>query len=274
MIRIERQSNVRVKAHNKEVCMQRDNNSSYGQVSENLKQVHKPASQPVFNIPAIIVAIIAICAGVYVLQYYLLSNNQQIRFLMLFGFIPARFTFADGFFDLSAWMTTITYSFMHGGFAHLAVNIVWLAAFGSPLAGRIGAVRFLSFWALTAIIAAFTHYAFYSESLVPLVGASGAISGMMGAAARFGFHRVTVWGDNGRQIPAFGGALLSIPASLQNRTVLTFVGFWFVINILTGLYSVAPGDLSGIAWEAHIGGFVAGYLAIIWFDRPDFLTRR
>lgn len=253
--------------------MQRDKNSPYGGRRDKVNRANKPASQPVFNIPVVIVSIIAVCAAVYVLQYYLLSAEQQIRFLLMFGFIPARFSLADGFFDLSAWMTTITYSFMHGGFAHLAVNTVWLAAFGSPLAGRIGVLRFLAFWVLTAIIAAFTHYAIYSESLVPLVGASGAISGMMGAAARFGFRRVTVWGNDGRQTPAFGGELLSVAASFQNRTVLTFVGFWFVINILTGLYSVAPGDLSGIAWQAHIGGFVAGYIAIIWLDRPDFLRR-
>jgi membrane associated rhomboid family serine protease len=63
-------------------------------------------------------------------------------------------------------------------------------------------------------------------------------------------------------VPAFGGPLLSVAQTLQNKAVLTFVGFWLIINVITGLYSVAPGELSGIAWEAHIGGFVAGFFGI------------
>ncbi len=69
---------------------------------------------------------------------------------------------------------------MHGGFAHIAVNMIWFAAFGSPLAGRIGTGRMIIFWILTSVIAGLTHYAIYPESVTPLVGASGAISGMMG----------------------------------------------------------------------------------------------
>lgn len=219
-------------------------------------------TQPVFNMPPVVVAIIGLCAVVYITQTYLLSDQQYVWFLLNFAFIPQRFSLAGGFFDPFAWLTAVTYSFMHGGFAHLAVNSVWFAAFGSPLAGRIGTRKFLLFWVLTSIIAAFTHYALYPDSNIPLVGASGAISGMMGAAARFGFRRVTYYSRTGREAPAFGGPLLSVAQTLQNKTVLTFVGFWLIINVITGVYGVAPGELSGIAWEAHIGGFVAGFFGI------------
>lgn len=219
-------------------------------------------SQPMFNMPPVVVALIGVCVAVYLIQTYVLSDAQYVWFMLNFAFIPQRFSLGGGFTDISAWFSAVSYSFMHGGFAHLAVNTVWFAAFGSPLAGRIGTRKFLIFWLLTAIIAAFTHYALYPDSNIPLVGASGAISGMMGAAARFGFRRVTYYSDTGRQIPAFGGPLLSVVQTLQNRTVLTFVGFWLVINVITGLYATAPGELSGIAWEAHIGGFVAGYFGI------------
>ncbi|HWD11725.1 rhomboid family intramembrane serine protease [Pseudochrobactrum sp. sp1633] len=219
-------------------------------------------SQPVFNIPPVVVALIGICVAVYLIQSYLLNDGQYVWFMLNFAFIPQRFSLGGGFGDPFAWLTALTYSFMHGGFAHLAVNSVWFAAFGSPLAGRIGTRKFLLFWLLTAVIAAFTHYALYPDSNIPLVGASGAISGMMGAAARFGFRRVTYYSRAGRQIPAFGGPLLSVLQTFQNRTVLTFVGFWLIINVITGLYATAPGELSGIAWEAHIGGFVAGFFGI------------
>ncbi len=219
-------------------------------------------SQPVFNMPPVVVALIGLCAAVYVTQSYLLSDQQYVWFLLNFAFIPQRFSEWGGFTDITAWFTAITYSFMHGGFAHLAVNSVWFAAFGSPLAGRIGVRKFLLFWVLTSIVAAFTHYTLYPDSNIPLVGASGAISGMMGAAARFGFRRVTYYTGTGRQVPAFGGPLLSVTQTLQNKTVLTFVGFWLIINVITGVYGVAPGELSGIAWEAHIGGFVAGFFGI------------
>ncbi len=219
-------------------------------------------SQPVFNMPPVVVALIGLCAVVYIVQFYLLSDPQYIWFLLNFAFIPQRFSVWGGFTDITAWFTAISYSFMHGGFAHLAVNSVWFAAFGSPLAGRIGTRKFLLFWIFTSILAAFTHYALYPDSNIPLVGASGAISGMMGAAARFGFRRVTYYTGTGRQVPAFGGPLLSVAETLQNRTVLTFVGFWLLINVITGLYATPAGELSGIAWEAHIGGFVAGFFGI------------
>ncbi|WP_439272175.1 rhomboid family intramembrane serine protease [Pseudochrobactrum sp. HB0163] len=219
-------------------------------------------SQPVFNMPPVVVALIGLCAAVYVIQTYLVSVSQYIWMLVNLAFIPARFSLGNGFSDPSAWFTALSYSFMHGGFAHLAVNCVWLAAFGSPLAGRTGTKIFLIFWGVTAIIAAFTHFALHPQSNIPLVGASGAISGMMGAAARFGFRRVIYYNESGRQIPAFGGPILSIAQTLQNRSVLIFVGFWMIINVVTGLYSVAPGGVSGIAWEAHIGGFAAGFFGI------------
>lgn len=219
-------------------------------------------SQPIFNMPPVVVALIGFCIAIYLLQSYVLTGAQDVWFLVNFAFIPLRFSVGGGFSDPLAWFTAISYSFMHGGFAHLAINCVWFAAFGSPLAGRIGARKFLIFWVLTAIAAAFTHYAIYPESNIPLVGASGAISGMMGAAARFGFRRVTFYSRTGRQIPAFGGPILSVAATLQNRMVLTFLGFWLIINVMTGIYSTAPGELSGIAWEAHIGGFVAGFFGI------------
>jgi membrane associated rhomboid family serine protease len=96
----------------------------------------------------------------------------------------------------------------------------------------------------------------------PLVGASGAISGMMGAAARFGFRTGRGAGRSG-----FQGPLLTIPEALRSRTVITFLAVWFIINLATGLASGIPGVEGAIAWEAHVGGFLAGFLGVRLFDR-------
>jgi membrane associated rhomboid family serine protease len=96
---------------------------------------------------------------------------------------------------------------------------------------------------------------------MPLVGASGAISGMMGAAARFGFR---IDRDEGQ--PAFAGPILSIPAVFASRMAVTFLGVWLAVNLAMGLGFGAP-DEGAIAWEAHIGGFLAGFLLVRVFDR-------
>ncbi|MCX2697654.1 MULTISPECIES: rhomboid family intramembrane serine protease [Ochrobactrum] len=228
--------------------------------------------EPIFNIPGVILALMGMCAAVYIYQNYLISEQRNYAFMLQFALIPARFSLAGGFTDPAALFTLISYSFMHGGFAHIAVNMIWLAAFGSPLAGRIGTGRMLAFWVLTSVVAGLTHYAIYPESVTPLVGASGAISGMMGAAARYGFRRV----GHGRR-SEFAGPVLPVGLTLTLKPVLVFVGFWFLINLATGLYSTGGAGLSGIAWEAHIGGFIAGFFGIALLDKPrnyDAVLRR
>lgn len=215
-----------------------------------------------FNIPGIILLAIGLCIAVFVLQTYILSGEQGVEFLWNFAFIPARMSQYGGWYSPAAWLTTVSYSFMHGGIAHIALNMIWLAAFGSPLAARIGPLRMALFWVATSIAAVMTHFAVYPDSMAPLVGASGAVSGMMGAAARFGFRRSTT-----RHSAAFVGDILPIGVALRMRMVLTFLGVWFVTNIVTGLLSVGVENSASIAWEAHIGGFVIGFFGISLFDR-------
>ncbi len=219
--------------------------------------------EPVFNIPGVVLALIGLNVAVYIYQNYVATPDQNYAFVLNFALIPKRLSIDGGFTDPAALFTLLSYSFMHGGIMHIAVNMIWFAAFGSPLAGRIGALRMSLFWIVTAVVAWLTHYAIYPQSLSPLVGASGAISGMMGAAARYGFRRV----GHGRR-SEFAGPVLPIGLTLTLKPVLVFVGVWFVVNIATGLYSTGGTDLSGIAWEAHIGGFLAGFLVIPLLDRP------
>lgn len=215
--------------------------------------------EPVFNVPAVVVLLIGACAAIYLVQSYVLADNQYFALLVRAAFIPIRYSgrFA---LDVYAFTTPFTYAFLHGSFAHLAVNMIWLAAFGSPLANRLGSVRFLLFWMATALAAAALHYVLHPLDQAPLVGASGAISGMMGAAARFGFRTSRSAGK-----PSFDGPLLPIGDVLRSRTVMTFLAVWMVINLVTGLIGFAPGVEDRIAWEAHIGGFAAGFFGIASF---------
>ena len=228
--------------------------------------------EPVFNLPPVVVALIGICVAVHIASSFLLTDNQFLSLLINAAFIPIRYsgqidpviaTFAS---PLTYVTSPLTYAFLHGSVAHLAINMIWLAAFGSPLANRMGAARFLWFWAFTSLAAVALHYVLHMLDQAPLIGASGAISGMMGAAARFGFRI-----DRSRGGAAFAGAPLPIAVCLRSRAVVTFLAIWMAVNLVTGLIGFAPGIDDQIAWEAHIGGFLAGFLGIDWFVRKQIL---
>ncbi len=214
-----------------------------------------------FNIPGVVLAFVAVCVGIYLLQTYVLTARQNFDLLVAGAFIPLRYS-GDYGYDVFAFTSVVTYSFLHGGVAHLFVNMIWLVAFGSPLANRQGNIRFVAFWIFTAVAAALLHYALHPLSNAPLVGASGAISGMMGAAARYGFR---IDRSSGQSI--FSGPILGMTQILRSRTVATFLGVWLVINVVTGLLGSGPGGTGTIAWEAHIGGFLSGFLCVRLFDR-------
>lgn len=220
-----------------------------------------PPREPVFNLPGVVIALILLCVGLHLIQAYILSSAQEFWLILRFAFIPLRYS-GDYPLDAFAFAAPVSYSLLHGGIGHLAVNMIWLAAFGSPLANRIGTARFLLFWIATSLAAVALHYVLHSQDPIPLVGASGAISGMMGAAARFGFRIARI---DGR--PAFAGPVLSIPLVFRSRTAVTFLAVWMVVNLAMGLGFGAPAEGGGIAWEAHIGGFLAGFLGVRLFDR-------
>ena len=179
------------------------------------------------------------------------------------AFIPVRYLPDVLTLNLPTIFSPVTYSFLHGGWVHLIINIVWLLVFGSPLAFRIGWARSIGFWIVTAVAAAMTHLAVYYGEMVPVIGASGAVSGFMGAAARFGLRA-------NRRHPrrGFDGPLLSIPDTFRARGVVPFLLVWIALNVGIGFGFLNFTDGAPVAWEAHIGGLVAGFLLIPLFDRP------
>ncbi len=119
------------------------------------------------------VILIAVNVLVHIVRVYALSSEQELSVPAAHRVHPERYS-GEYLLDVFAFTSPVTYSFLHGNLAHLAINMVWLAAFGSPLATRIGALRFVAFWFFTAAAAAALHYVLHSSDPAPLVGASGA----------------------------------------------------------------------------------------------------
>jgi membrane associated rhomboid family serine protease len=233
----------------------------------------QPRRERMLNVPAAIVVLLAVLGLVQLLLMFVLTAEQTTEFLLLFAFIPARYDFSvlsdvawPGGWAADIW-TFVTYALIHANLTHLAFNAVWLLAFGSPVARRFGPLRFTAFMALTAAAGAAAHLATHFGELLPMVGASAAISGAMAAAARFAFQRggpLEMWRDRAEasRVPA---APLSV--SLRDARVIAFLLVWFGVNILFGVFSMGmPGVEQAIAWQAHIGGFLAGLLAFAAFD--------
>ena len=234
--------------------------------------------EPLFNIPAVIVAILAVLALVHGVREWLLTQDQDIWLVYAFGFVPARYDASvlvnggwPGGFGAEIW-TFVTYSLLHGSWTHFGVNAIWLAAFGSPVARRFGAARFLAFFAVTAVAGALMHLVTNAGSQAPMIGASASISGAMAAAMRFVFQRGGPLGfmragdDKSYRVPA-----LPLTGVLRDPRVLVFLAVWFGMNIVFGLISTPlTGANEVVAWQAHIGGFLAGLLLFSWFDpKPE-----
>jgi membrane associated rhomboid family serine protease len=233
----------------------------------------QPRRERMLNVPAAIVVLLAVLGLVQLLLMFVLTAEQTTEFLLLFAFIPARYDFSvlsdvawPGGWAADIW-TFVTYALIHANLTHLIFNAVWLLAFGSPVARRFGPLRFTAFMAVTAAAGAAAHLATHFGELLPMVGASAAISGAMAAAARFAFQRggpLEMWRDRAEasRVPA---APLSV--SLRDARVIAFLLVWFGVNILFGVFSMGmPGVEQAIAWQAHIGGFLAGLLAFAAFD--------
>ena len=231
-------------------------------------------SEPIFNVPTVVSATLAVIVLVQALRTWVLTPEQDIDLLLRFSFIPARYDAAvlaqgavPGGLGAQIW-TFVTYAFIHGDWVHLGLNGVWLLAFGTPVARRFGALRFLAFFAVTAAAGAAVHLAFHAHAFIPMVGASASISGFMAAAMRFAFQRSGPLGLIGRDDPAaYRVPALPLSAVLRDVRVLTFLAVWFALNLVFGIGSLSlDGGEQAIAWQAHIGGFLAGLLAFAAFD--------
>jgi membrane associated rhomboid family serine protease len=254
--------------------------------------------EPIFNIPGVVIGLICAFVAVHLARLGL-ALEDDLAILREFAVVPARFGLEFGWFDqrrivaaLTAglgpvetgerlavaryfldgggprWWSLVSYGALHGGTAHVAMNCLWLAVFGSPVARRLGVVAFGVLIIAGIVAGAMLHVWMHAVDVVPLVGASAGVSAATGAAARFVFSQGLRFGavktpEGARALPA-----LSLVGMVRNRAALVFVLVWFVSNWLfgAGVPAFGPAE-SSIAWEAHVGGFVAGLALFPLLDR-------
>ncbi len=207
------------------------------------------------------VTVLLILANVAVFLFQL-SLGPQVgeRFVFFYGMIPAKLQVALSGGDITiaqALSPLLTSMFLHGGFMHLLGNMWFLWVFGDNVEDRMGHFRFLVFYLLTGAGAGLIHTVFNWGSTVPAVGASGAISGVLGAYLILfpGTRVVTL-------VPLFVFWFLA-----EIRAVF-ILGYWFVLQLLSGVFSLGGVGSGGVAWWAHIGGFALGMLLVGAFKRP------
>lgn len=178
-----------------------------------------------------------------------LTERGLRQFILTWGLVPAMFD----------WTTVITSMFLHGGWSHFLGNMLYLWIFGDNVEDRLGHGRFLFFYIATGIIAALVQTSFNPDSAIPMIGASGAISGVLGAyIILFPHSRVLtlLW--------------LFIFVEIIEVPAIILLGLWFLMQLLSGLGSLTqPEAGGGVAFWAHAAGFVAGMALLPFLKRPE-----
>ncbi|MFQ5958000.1 MAG: rhomboid family intramembrane serine protease, partial [Alphaproteobacteria bacterium] len=222
-------------------------------------------SAPIREAAFVVVALIAVNVVVFLYQIGLPAAAGE-AFIYRYALLPARFAYPElaervGL-DPYNYLPFLTNTFMHAGWFHIIVNMWTLWLFGRPVEARLGAPRFLFFYLACGALASAAHFAFNLDSVVPALGASGAVAGVLGGyTLLFPRARVTV------VVPiAFIPYVFHLPA-----VVYTLV--WFALQVLQGTAALAEADAGGIAWWAHIGGFVGGLALVRLVGTPRRRTR-
>ena len=210
--------------------------------------------------------IIALCVAVHGYVMRLTLETQEV-FYTTHGFVPFFFTKQIGLMIANApimLLSPITYIFVHGSLLHLITNMWAFWIYGDNVEDRMGHGRFLFFFFFCGLVAAATHYLFHSGDVQPVVGASGALAGVMAAYLRlFPTARIQcfLWF-------IFIIRIVEVPA-------LIVIVFWFISQLMNVYASLMIGDVGNVAWYAHVGGFLAGsWLTTRWFPRQVYRFQR
>ncbi len=196
----------------------------------------KGPTEPLFNMPPATKWLLGVLIGIHLIVHLILPNEAYDWVFGTFGFIPARWS-GDLPFELLTPITPITYMLLHASWLHLGMNAVMLMAFGSGIERWMGARRMIIFSALCGVIAVAAHVALNIHSMQPVVGASGALSGLFAAA-------LIMINRGGQEL---GGRFGLLP----------FIIVWIGVSVAFGMTGAPDG--SAIAWAAHVGGFLGGF---------------
>jgi membrane associated rhomboid family serine protease len=216
--------------------------------------------------PLAVYTLIALNVFVFALELMLPEPSRERVFYFL-GMVPARYTHPEWAewvgFPVDNYWPFLTSMFLHGGWAHIIGNMWSLWIFGDNVEDRMGPVRFALFYLICGLIAGVVHWFTNANSVVPTVGASGAIAGVLGAYFVM-FPRASII----VLVPIF-----FYPLFIEVAAVV-YLLFWALAQLFSGAVSLAgPAQVAGVAWWAHVGGFAAGVLLHPFFVRPRRTTR-
>jgi membrane associated rhomboid family serine protease len=231
----------------------------------------EPRREPIIMLPPVIVVLGGAMLLIEALSAFVLNEMQQVNLLIWLGFIPARLIAPDQFPGglLPLLWTPLTYDFLHAGWEHVLGNVIWLVIFGTPVARRYGTVPTLVIFFVSSLVGAIAFAISEFNSVAYLVGASGGIAGLTGAAVRFIFQPVLMSTDpeTGAPVP-LGRHMATIREMLRSPAARTFSIIWVVINCLVPLAPLLIGESADIAWQAHLGGFFTGLFLVPFFEHP------
>ena len=221
--------------------------------------------------PIVTVALIVLNALFFVYQISLEAGGPDgaragQAFIEEFGLVPCRLTGACrvGPELPSPVLTIFTSMFMHGGLFHIGGNMLYLWIFGNNVEDVMGRVRYLIFYLLCGVAAAAAQFLSDPRASVPMVGASGAVSGALGAYVLL-YPQARVW-----TLVIFGFFVRFVPIP-----ALVVLGFWIVVQVANGLLTFGRGEPGGVAFLAHVGGFLAGMVLVnVFRQRPRIVYRR
>ena len=204
--------------------------------------------------PIVTIALIVLNVLAFFLELGQGSQGALQSFITAWGVVPREYSVGHDLpplIPLPFWSTLITSMFLHGGWMHLGGNMLYLWIFGDNIERAMGTARFLGFYLICGVVAGLAHIVFSGASAVPSVGASGAISGVLGGY-------LLLFPQNRVRVMTRGG-IASVPA-------IVVLGFWIVIQIFSQIGSIAQtSDTGGVAYMAHIGGFAAGLVLVKLF---------
>lgn len=231
--------------------------------------MNEPKREPILNAPGVVVGLIVAFVAIHAARE-LTSTATDNRLVELLAFNPARYG-GDADVPGGPWVAPLAFlshAMLHGDWAHLGINSAWLLAVGTPIARRMPAGSFLAFFALCAAGGALMFLALHPGLDAAIVGASGAISGLMAAMFRLIFAAGDGYSTFLLREQPLAAARLSVRSMLTRPRPRMAILVWLVVNFV-GALAMGFSSSSAIAWEAHLGGFIVGLTALDLLDRGN-----
>lgn len=198
-------------------------------------------NEQLINLPPFTKYMVAAMLGIFIITNYLLNEDQQLWTMVHLGFMPGRFT-GTALFEPLALITPFTSMLLHGGWLHIGMNAVMLLAFGTGVERWLGGKKMIAFFVACALFGVAAHFVFNFHSIIPMIGASGGISGLFAAAL------VMLNKSNRGMTGRFG--------------LIPIIAIWIAISVIFGFVDSPGVDSGDIAWAAHVGGFLGGFAVL------------